>query len=394
MNLSQKILLLCALLITAVACRKAFMPILNDNSTGLLVVEGVINSGADSTLITLSRSIKLDSVNRNYEKGAAVTVEGENNDKYTLTEVAPGRYLAIGLNLPADGKYRLHILTAGSAEYLSDFVENKITPPVDSVTWQPDNNGVHLYMYAHDNAAKTRYYRWDYDETWTYFARYNSLYDYDKQNNKLIPRLRDSVINECYHYSTPSNNIFLGSTTKLSADVISRIPIGYAIATTGRLDHVYSFHVKQYALTKEAYQYWNELQQNTEKLGSIFDALPSSSFSNLHCLSKPQEPVIGYVSVSTITTKRIFIEGRTLPFFVSYRTGPTEEACKKVILDQKPLSDFDERLRVVMSYNEFIFTGPYDDPRTLERLGYIYAPKACVDCRLQGGTINKPSYWP
>ncbi|RWY53982.1 DUF4249 domain-containing protein [Mucilaginibacter gilvus] len=392
--MKKKLFAFCVLLITMVACRKAFLPVLNDNSTGLLVVEGVINSGADTTLITLSRSIKLDSVNRKYEKGAAVVVESDKNDKYTLTEVAAGRYRVVGLNLPADRKYRLHILTAGNAEYTSDFVENKITPPIDSVTWQPDNNGVHLYMFAHDDAAKTRYYRWDYDETWTYQARYNSLYDYDEQNNKLIPRLRDSVINECYHYSTPSNNIFLGSTTKLSADVISRTPVGYAIATTGRLDHVYSFHVRQYALTKEAYDYWNELQQNTEKLGSIFDALPSSSFSNLHSVNSPKEPVIGYISVSTITTKRIFIEGRTLPFFVSYRTGPNEEACRKVVLDQQPLRDFDERLRVVMSTKEFIFTGPYDNPLTLERLGYIYAPKACVDCRLQGGTIEKPPYWP
>jgi hypothetical protein len=65
--------------------------------------------------------------------------------------------------------------------------------------------------------------------------------------------------------------------------------------------------VKQYALNQEAFAYWQNIKKTTEQLGSIFDAQPSQFKGNIHSLTDSTEPVMGYVSASSIETKRIFV---------------------------------------------------------------------------------------
>jgi hypothetical protein len=49
---------------------------------------------------------------------------------------------------------------------LSEFAEVRITPQLDSVSWKQENNGVRIYASTHDPNNNTRYYKWDYEETW------------------------------------------------------------------------------------------------------------------------------------------------------------------------------------------------------------------------------------
>ncbi len=71
--------------------------------------------------------------------------------------------------------------------------------------------------------------------------------------------------------------------------------------------------VKQYALSLEAYSFYTNLKKNTEQLGSIFDALPSEIEGNIHSDNNPSEPVIGYITVGSTTSQRIFVDKRLLP---------------------------------------------------------------------------------
>jgi hypothetical protein len=70
---------------------------------------------------------------------------------------------------------------------------------------------------------------------------------------------------------------------------------------------MYSVIVSQYALTSNQFKYWTELKKNSEQLGTLFDAQPSQLNSNIHCITNPAEPVMGYLSASTVQKKRIFI---------------------------------------------------------------------------------------
>jgi hypothetical protein len=389
MSVSIIRLVIACLLLSIFSCRKPYAPTIITSNQQYLVIEGVINSGSDTTIIKLSRTVRLSSTTKSPEQGAKVMIESDKNDQFNLVETTAGKYLITNLNLPADRKYRLHIFTSKNKEYISDYVENKITPPIDGVYVAPLVSGVQFAVSSHDNTKKTRYYRWDYNETWSYTVPQYSVLLYI--NNDVGSRNPDSLVHDCYKNATPSNSIFIANSDKLTQDVIDKSPLGYVDASTGKITNVYSLLVKQYALTADAYRYWQLLKKNTEQLGSISDPQPSSTFTNIHAVSNPTEPVIGYVSVSTVTTKRIFLSGRTLPFAVNQHAGDTLQ-CTGGVIRINPVNTFKDRLFRTFSSGDSLLIKVVTDSNKI--VGYQYASAICVDCRLLGGSNIKPPYWP
>jgi Domain of unknown function (DUF4249) len=381
-------------LLAIFSCKKPYNPAATNINFNYLVVEGVINSGPDSTIIKLSRTTTLGSGDKiTVEANALVTVLSDAGDHYALSENTPGIYTFNGLNLSITKKYCLQIKTSNGEEYQSAFIANAQSPAIDSVSYSPQATGLQFYVNTHDVNNNTRYYRWDYDETWTYFSFYNSVLDYkDKQ---VVKRPFDSSIYECYHHSTPSNSIFIATSNQLGRDVINHYPLGYTDASTGKISHVYSLLVKQYAITADAYKYWGQLQKNTEQLGSIFDTQPSSIPGNINCITNPNEPVIGFISVSTISTKRIFVSGNTLPFHVPNQVPPPYlSECGDSIIYITPAFTFDVRAFDLFASGENVLIDVVENPGSDDIVGYTYAKTPCVDCRVSGGTNIKPSYWP
>jgi hypothetical protein len=125
MKLPGRALLFLLFLLLLTNCKKPYQPAIISVNPNYLVVEGFINSGSDSTFITLSRTALLSSDSIKVETGATVTIESDKNDKYPLAELKPGIYSTANLNLPTDRNYRVHIFTAANKEYASDFVENR-----------------------------------------------------------------------------------------------------------------------------------------------------------------------------------------------------------------------------------------------------------------------------
>jgi len=122
------------LLLALLSCRKPYDPPAISTPNSYLVVEGVINSGNDSTVIKISRTVKLDSSTTiNSVLGAMVSVESSQGNTFPLTDTrANGKYSLAPLSLSPSQKYRLRI-TIGRDVYLSDFTNIKPTPPIDSV---------------------------------------------------------------------------------------------------------------------------------------------------------------------------------------------------------------------------------------------------------------------
>ena len=121
-----------ALLIFAVVvgCKKPYDPPVINSPGSYLVVEGVINNGADSTIIKLSRTVNLSSKTiLNPVIGGTLAVESDQSATYPLQELGGGRYGIAGLNLDSTRKYRLRIQASGE-QYLSDLVPVVNAPPI------------------------------------------------------------------------------------------------------------------------------------------------------------------------------------------------------------------------------------------------------------------------
>ncbi|HEY9003434.1 MAG TPA: DUF4249 domain-containing protein [Mucilaginibacter sp.] len=405
-----KVLLLFLLLIVTFSCRKPYDPPLTNGSGSYLVVEGLINSGGDSTIIKLSRTVKISSkTSVNPELNALVEIEGDQNVSYPLTEISDGVYACAGLNLDASHKYRLNIKTTNNKQYLSDYVPVVTSPPIDSVSFDQNGTtsgpGLNIYANTHDANNKARYYRWEYQETWEIHPALESYYK--SNGDTVLPRdmVHDNIYN-CWQ-SNKSSVIILGSSAKLTQNVISNSLLVTIPSTSEKLGDQYSILVNQYALTPEAYSFYTNLKKNTEQLGSIFDAQPSEIAGNIHNVSDPSEPVLGYISAGTSTSQRIFIKKGQLIY--NWKFTPYYADCKIF---------FDDHYRIPCCYfsavaggitinqvDEYINynkdggnTAPLLPLEPISQpgqgiVGYTATIPECADCTLRGSDI-KPAFWP
>jgi len=270
-------------------------------------------------------------------------------------------------------------------------VEALPTPEIDSISYRVMNKGVQFYANTHDPENKTRYYRWEYDETWLYSSALYSSVQYS--NADIQRRPVDNLIFFCYRTGI-SNNIITGSSANLTNDVITNGAVTFVPAETGKVAYAYNIQVKQYALTEDAYDYWQNLKKNTEQLGTIFDAQPSIASGNIHSLTNPDEPVIGYLSASSVASKRFHFVNKDLPIASpSYVGPPALESCAVKQIFLSPAATYASRVIETFSSGEFIPVEPIAVPGQ-GVIGYTYSANECVDCRIKGGTNIKPSYWP
>jgi hypothetical protein len=361
-------------------CKESYDPPVVSSNDSFLVVEGALNI-AGPTNLRLTKTYKLvDSARVRGELGAVVTVEGPGGSSQLLIEAGNGNYTATALTLQAGDMYRLRIKTTNGKEYLSDEMEAKLTPPISSVDWVRDGKNLQLSVSTGDPANATRYYRWEFEETWelrsNYYAEVIYIRDSNKVRNRIYPQ---EDISTCWS-SDVSHSILLGSSAQLQNDVIRNAPLRYFEFPDVKLRVRYSVLVKQYAMTAAAYQFYELMKKNTEEIGSVFGPLPSELRGNIQCVSDPNEYVLGFVTVSSIAEKRIFIEKNDLP---DWNAG---SGCTTEIVGDSP-SDF---------ITKFIGMGltPYSTKYGLTRIeGYYSSTVECTDCRSLGGNLQRPSFW-
>jgi hypothetical protein len=362
------------------ACREKYTINVKSTDKSVLVVEGFLNAGTGSTSISLTRSYNVNSPGVIPKvSGAQVKVEGDDGSSFTLTESGnTGVYSNPQLTLLPIKNYRLRIKTSDSREYLSDYVPVKASPAIDSINWKWENNGVMVYANTHDASNNSRYYKWEFDETWeiqsTYFSFYKVVGDTIIERNLI-----NDDVSRCWKYDR-SKSIILGSTAQLQSDVIFETPVNFIQKSTEKLGVRYSILLKQQVLTKQAYEFFQLMKKNTELQGSIFDPLPSELRGNIKCLTNPEEQVVGYVTASTQQEKRIFISSVQLPL-----SQFTVQGCYYFLVSNKKDS--------LKKYIPAFLPWGADMLPSGTITGYYVAPPVCVDCTLRGGANVKPSYW-
>ncbi|HEV2478188.1 MAG TPA: DUF4249 domain-containing protein [Puia sp.] len=364
-------------------CKDPYVSPYKAPATGYLVVEGYI-SGNSTSQFALSRSIPLpgDSALPT-ENGATVQIEGSDNSVYPLTGEGNGVYTTVDtLQLNTQLEYRLNIQIASGEKYQSDFVPYKPTPSIDSVNWvQNGDNSIQIYVNTHDPADNTHYYQWNFDQTYEYHSAEESdnYWDKDTMPPAIEPRAPQDQVFRCWQ-SGSSTNIIIDNTTKLSADLVYRQPVKYIPPDDVQSSVLYSILVRQYSLTADGYNFLSLMQQNTESLGSIFDAQPSQITGNIHSLTHPTEQVIGYVSAGTVQSQRIFIYRNQIKSMYSY-------SC--------PIADtlFTDSIQYVKNYGSGVLTPMYFGTLHKEQ-GWVSNYTFCLVCTTAGGTNHPPSYWP
>jgi hypothetical protein len=347
------------------SCIDMFYPEGVTQQEGLLVVDGVIQSG--TTTIELSRTISLDAEWFRTDIDAVLYVECNDGSRFNGTSYfRDGVYKIETGELSQDKLYRLHIDMDGKA-YESEYLQPLASPAIDSISWQKHAVGepVFINVSTHNQGGDgdVSYYRWTYQEDWELkselFAQYGQMNGWEMYFSLNTPY----NIYYCWG-SNRSSSFVLASTARLSTDIILNKQMIEIPPGSDKISELYHIAVSQYRIRKEAYNYFANLQKNISQTGNLFSPVPAEMDGNIRCITSPDEKVIGYVEVTTPSVKAQFMPELILAY------EPPEKTCNKLI-------STDPNSGIIYSL------GPPP----------LYAPARCLDCTLRGSK-NKPSFWP
>ncbi len=382
-------LLNAGLIIAISACVEPYYAPDMAGDLNILVVDGFVSASDGSATVRLAHTTKLSNEEGfPAEKGAVVTVRSEAGDYFNLFEQDSGRYVADGLTINPLTKYQLYISTSDGTEYLSDLTTITETPAIDTLSWRQRADGLEVLASTHDVTGNSRYYRWDYVETWEYHAPF--LSGYKAENSTAIYREPDEFIFACYKTST-SKDILVGTTERLSEDVINEFPIIYIPRESSKSSVLYHIKVRQRVMEKKEYEFWQDLEGVTETLGGLFDSQPYEILGNVHNISDSRTPVLGYFSGGRVAYKEMYI----------YHNDLTEDLRKRpfhgCVLDTicvrlEPGSTRPCNLDLTNISPKTYLIGTLSESGIV--WGFTASNELCADCREQGGVLAKPDFWP
>lgn len=285
------------------------------DGTSLLVVDGMMTNQKEVYKVRLTYSSPtLNSYEDTEINGAQVSISDESDNQWTLWESEAGVYQTDSCEWQGEvGKtYRLHIITPDGKRYAS-FPETMLpVPAIDSVYFEVEGRpylssinvevtawGLQIYLNTGSGASQNGFYRWDWKETYEYVAPLTTPGQID------IPT--------CYETNSAYRYLNIASTSELDLDIVNRQPINFVPKSGRKLSSRYSLLIKQYALTQQAYDYWENIKEQTENAGSLFDPPPAQIIGNIYNIDDDTELVLGYFQVSAVTEKRIFIRRGEVP---------------------------------------------------------------------------------
>ena len=369
------------------ACIEEYIPpSVKRRSNIYLTVNGILFNDDSLKTIILSRSQDAWQADSLYEmvNDAQVTIIDDRDNKVTFHQSESGVYQSL-FNPQHERTYQLHIIDDFGTEYLSEQVKMDMTPKVDSVYWKLNNyldskgdyyEGIDIMIATQDNLNKYSYYKWDWTETWEIRTPFVTGYEYI--GDRIIP-VTNKIPDFCWVENT-TDDIIIGSTESLSQNQITNKVIHVIPFSVNKLHIRYSIQIRQYALDKNAYMFWNNLRNTNETSGSLFDRQPSEIKSNIRNMSNSQEPVMGYFDIYDVKRKRIFIDRDEFPIDRSISSGYFH--CETLSISPSEIEDY-----VNNGYNII-------EPERFGRwiIGWFVAKKDCSDCRTQGTEI-KPAFW-
>jgi len=362
----------------------------------VLIIDGLLTDEPESSVVRLSRSIPIRLsktvpyavVEEKPDSGATVFITDDIGNVSMFYETSPGEYRCDNPDFRgiAERSYQLYVITKDEQRYESDFMTLKKVPEIETVYAEfgvnPGDEGMedgfHIYIDTYDPENSTRFYRYEYEETWEFTVPYPSKYEI--VNDSLVSRNED--LHRCWK-TIRSSEIMIISNEQLESDVIQKFPIHFVSVETNRLSRRYSILVKQYSLSREAFTFWDQLKKSNQDQGTLFDSQPTQTRGNIYNVDDPESPVMGFFEASSITKKRIFLTRFDVPPVFRVKTGFEECRYKyfNVALDDFDPSGFSRYC--IVDYTQI-------DPFT-PGIGMTWS-FMCCDCTLAGSNI-RPDFW-
>lgn len=376
-----------ALLLLCWACVDPFDPP-EGNYEDLLVVEAFLSDDDTTQTIRLSRSYPIDTTQIIPVSDATVYVEDDAGNSFVFQQANAGDYIIQPEDFtPQVGRqYVLRVELGASQRYISAPVEMKPAQQIDDLYFEPATfvdgsgnvvNGFKVAVNSKGPAGETGYFRYEWEETYKTVPPFGSSSVYNRDTGTIEERTDN--ISECW-VSNSSSSIILATTDGLSVNEIQDQAVRYVSFESAEINQRYSILVKQIPLDKSGYEFWTNLLESNESAGSLFDTQPFPLTGNLRNIEDPQEAVLGYFDVASVTSQRLFIDNNDVPSeqFVPSLWENCRANAGDTLVAYGLIPTFDAQSYLI-SYEVF--------PE-----GYLMVPRRCIDCTTKGTNV-RPEFW-
>ncbi len=366
----------------------------------ILVVESTITNVYKFHEVKLSRTFEFDSVQK-FEQNANVSIVDNLGEVMNFQELEPGHYVSTAAFRAEPNKtYQLLITTqnnlryASKAEPLPDSASELTDIKLSKTTNNQKEEGVEISISSVDPSGGSKYYRFEYEETYKIVPPLWSPNDAivisvsNPATVGTIPKTQEERV--CYN-TVPSNAIFQTETNNLTADRITEFPLKFILKKDPVFRERYSILVKQYVQSFEAYSYYKTLSELSSSESLFSENQPGFLNGNINSLSDPSEKVLGYFEVASLSSQRVFAsfddlypgEGRALYF----------ETCEIVapLLNLPGGGSFSPLVDAIRS-NTLKFIDVNLEPDDKRPGPYLMTQRGCGDCTVYGSNV-KPDFW-
>lgn len=380
------------LLVIASSCTEQYV-FQNQHFEDALVIEATLTNELIHQQIQITRSLSLQDLVLTVESGADVKITDSDGQIHVFEEKS-GAYLSREPFKAEPGKkYKLQITTANGKSYVSEEEQLPTINAIDLQTNVVDRegvNGVEISVKSFDKNNTSKYYRYEYEETYqiktpwdiTYSLEYGPINLGDGYPQRITKPLTESI-SECYSTNYSEPNIIQKTTVNFTEDRID-FPIRFIANNAFEIRNRYSILVKQYTESFEAYTYFNTLNKLSESKSILSPNQPGFIIGNIVSIDSPNEKVVGYFEVASISQKRIFFNFKDVfpdlyqPEYNIKCTAGTYD-----MMDPKVISALEKKELYYLA----------DGPYMLNFNGSLYLLKPeCADCTTFSSN-KKPSFW-
>lgn len=366
------------------ACIEEYTPDIETGESQKYVVSGLVSNDQENQIISVALVSSIQNPNPIPLNDCMVRIVDMNENSYAGSEFEGGIYkVRIPLeNLITGVVYRLEIITPAGAKLVSEYEELLECPDIDSVYYvresMPTNDpevfveGIRLYLNLDAHGYKNAFYKFDVEETWEYHTALPLEWYFDGALHHVIPR--DWSHNVCWS-TEQIKNIFILNTAELQDNAYKQYPLHFVDNTTQRLQYTYSILVRQYAISEQAYVYWDQLRMNNIEKRGLYETQPLPVQGNIENLSNPEQSVLGNFMVSSVKTKRIFIND-VPDLELKYQPVCSPSLLRYGLRELTP---------DVYQYPVYVY---------INRGAVFELTPECIFCTMSGGTTTRPDYWP
>ena len=380
-----------------------------------MVIEGDIHIGGITTLkLSYVRPFNPDSNElptvyaRGYVEGEdGSRVDGTYDTDYLSSSTAGGKsVLSFDTSkLRENQQYRLVFETLGQGgtvqnRYESEWLTPCPAPTIDGLSYSKQEDHFELWIGLSMHCNGAQHFRWSFVETWEYHSELKSTYEYTPREWKMNPNTwRYELVGGGYYtyrFDAPryycwrtveSSQINLFSTANQTEDRFEDLAFHTIPLNDNRLQCLYRITVQLEALSENAYNYWSNIQQNSEGQGSIFAPVPSEMASNVHCVSDPSIQVMGYLNAAAQVTAVMYYDNIKERF---YKPDPPEPRDTEEV----EAGDVETADELYDQRHMLPYDGEYKSPTAFEPTHYLWTYARCIDCTLHGGSKDRPEDWP